>query len=81
MLTTLAFKELILGNFNIGIEEPHMKSFWKITTSQVSGKNKENPDSPTCIDLILSNVPRSFQSTCAMETVLSDFHLITLTVM
>ena len=36
---------------------------------------------PTCIDLILTNVPRSFQSTCVIETGLSDFHLMTLTVM
>ena len=36
---------------------------------------------PVCIDLILTNVPRSFQSTCVVETGLSDFHLMTLTVM
>ena len=41
----------------------------------------KNPDKPTCIDLILTNVPRSFQSTCVVETGLSDFHLMTLTVM
>ena len=31
--------------------------------------------------LILSKVPRSFQSTCAIETRLSDFHVMPLTVM
>ena len=41
----------------------------------------KNPNNPTCIDLILSNTPRSFQSTCVIETGLSDFHLMTLTVM
>ena len=41
----------------------------------------KNPSRPTCIDLILTNVPRSFQSTCVIETGLSDFHLMTLTVM
>ena len=41
----------------------------------------KNPNNPACIDLILSNTPRSFQSTCVIETGLSDFHLITLTVM
>ena len=40
-----------------------------------------NPGSPTCIDLILMNVPHSFQSTCIIETGQSDFHLMTLTVM
>ena len=41
----------------------------------------KNPNNPTCIDLILSNTPRSFQSTCVIETGLSDLHLMTLTVM
>ena len=41
----------------------------------------QNPNNPTCIDLILSNTPRGFQSTCVIETGLSDFHLMTLTVM
>lgn len=37
-------------------------------------------ENPTCIDLILTNVPHSFQSSCAIETGLSDFHLMTLIV-
>ena len=41
----------------------------------------KNPDNPASIDLLLTNAPRSFQSTCVLETGLSDFHLITLTVM
>ena len=40
----------------------------------------KNPNNPTCIDLILSNTSRNFQSTCVIETGLSDFHLMTLTV-
>ena len=35
----------------------------------------------TCIDLILTNMPGSFQGTCVIETGMSDFHLMTLTVM
>ena len=34
-----------------------------------------------CIDLILTNIPRGFQSIYVIETGLSDFHLMTLTVM
>ena len=42
----------------------------------------KNPSNPACLDLILTNVPRSFQSTCVVETGRpSDFHLMTLTVM
>ena len=40
----------------------------------------KNPNSPLWIDLILTNIPCSFQRTCVIETVLSDFHLITSTV-
>ena len=40
----------------------------------------KNPDNPTCIDLLLTNAPRNFQSTRSLETGLSDFNLITLTV-
>lgn len=38
-------------------------------------KNSENS---TCIDLMLTNVLCSFCSTCALETGLSDFNLMTL---
>ena len=41
----------------------------------------ENPDNTTCIDLILNNVPRTFQIICIIKTGLSDFHLMTLTIM
>ena len=41
----------------------------------------KNPDNPTCIDLILTSDPRTFQSTCIIETGLSDFHLMKLTIM
>ena len=41
----------------------------------------KNPDNPSCIDLILTNSPGSFQSSCAIETGLSDFHKMTVTVM
>ena len=41
----------------------------------------QNPSNPTCIDLFLTNAPRSFQSTCVVETGLFCFHLITMTVM
>ena len=40
----------------------------------------KNPDRPSCIDLIL-NCPRSFQNSCVIETRLSDFHKMVVTVM
>ena len=40
----------------------------------------KNPSRSTCFDLILTNVPPSFQNTSIIETGLSDFHLMMLTV-
>ena len=75
---------IILGDFNVGVEEPHTKTFCENYNLQNLIKQPtcyKNPSRPTSIDLILTNVPRSFQSTCVIETGLSDFHLMTLTVM
>ena len=42
---------------------------------------EKNPTNPSCVDLILTNRPRSFQNSCTFETGLSDFHKMTLTVL
>ena len=76
---------IILGDFHVGVEDlPHMKTFCGNYSLQNLIKQPtcyKNPSRPTCIYLILTNVPRSFQSTCVIETGLSDFYLMTLTVM
>ena len=41
----------------------------------------KNPEKPSCIDLILTNRPRSFHGCHIIETGLSDFHKMTITVM
>ena len=41
----------------------------------------KNPNNPSNIDLILTNKPRSFQNTSAIETGLSDFHKFTVAVL
>ena len=41
----------------------------------------ENTDRPSCIDLILTNCPCSFQNSCVIETGLSDSHKMVVTVM
>ena len=40
----------------------------------------KNPEKP-CIYLVLTNCPWSFQNSCAIETGLSDFHKLVVTVM
>ena len=40
-----------------------------------------NPRNPSCIDLILTNKIKIFQNASVVETALSDFHQMTVTVM
>ena len=40
----------------------------------------KNPENPSCIDLILTNSPYFFQSSCVIETGLSGFHKMTVAV-
>ena len=40
----------------------------------------KNFQNPSCIDLILTNTPYSFQNSCVIQTGLSDFHMMTVTV-
>ena len=41
----------------------------------------KNSDNPSCIDLIPTNSPQSFQDSCVFETGLSDFQKLTNTVL
>ena len=41
----------------------------------------KNPEKPSCIDLILTNCPRNFQNSFAVDTDLSDFHKLVATAM
>ena len=41
----------------------------------------KNPENPSCIDLFLTNSPNSFQNSGVVETGLSDFHRMIVTVM
>ena len=41
----------------------------------------KNSEKPSCIDLIITNRPKSFQNSMTLETGLSDFNKMTITVM
>ena len=59
-------KILILGDFNVEIKEANMKSFCENYNLKSLAKQAtcyKNPNKSTCIDLILTNVPRMFQGT------------------
>ena len=75
---------IVFGDLNSEIGEEAMddfchlynlKSLIKVPTCYKSAEN------PSCIDLILTNRPHSFQNSTAFETGLSAFHLLTVTVL
>ena len=78
---------VFLGDFNGGIEATTMKSFCE--TYNLTNLIKlatptcfKNPEKPSCIDFILTNRPKSFQETgCVIETGLSNFHRLTVSVL
>ena len=75
---------VFLGDFNVGIEETTMKSFsesYNLTNLIKQPTCFKNPEKPSCIDLILTNTHKSFQSTYVIETGLSDFHRMTVSVL
>ena len=51
-------KILILGDFNVEIEEANMKSFYNLESLIKQPTCYKNPSKPTCHDLILTNVRR-----------------------
>ena len=72
-----------MGDFNAEPNEPAISDFCEIyNTKNIKEKTCfKNPENPTCIGLILTNRPRSFQDSTVVETGLSDFHKMCVTVM
>ena len=75
---------LVIGDLNSEISEMAISEFCETYILQNLVKDPtyyKNPSKPTCIDLILTNFPKSFHHTQTIETGLSDFHKLTLTVL
>ena len=75
---------ILIGGFNVSPAESRMKTFCeshglknliKVPTCY------KNPQNSSCIDLILTNSPLSFQSSGVIEIGLSNFHKMTVTAM
>ena len=67
----------LMGDFNACADDETMKNFCSSCGLYILIKQPtcyKNPDNRSCIDLILRNKAKSFQSICVMETGLSDFH-------
>ena len=75
---------IILGDFNVSIDNSYMAGFrdaYDLKSLITEPTCYKNPEIPTCIELILTNHPRSFQNSCVFETSLFDFHKMTVTIM
>ena len=75
---------ILLGDLNSEPTESAVKDFCEIYSCKNLIKDKtcfKNPLKSSCIDLIITNRPKSFQNSVTVESGLSDFHKMTLTVM
>ena len=75
---------ILIGDFNSEMHEDAMNVFCatynlkNLVNEPTCFKNAENP---SCIDLILTNKPSFFQKTSVIETGISDFHKLTITML
>ena len=75
---------LIIGDFNCEISEPCMEEFCLLYDLKSLIKTPtcfKSESNPSCIDLILTNRVNSFQNSSTIETGLSDFHHLAVTVL
>ena len=79
------YENIILhGDFNVEVEEKNKSEFVSVYNLTNLVKQKtcfKILENPSCIDLFLTNSPRSFQKSSVFETGLPDFHKLTTTVL
>ena len=74
---------IVLGGFNAEVDNNVISSFcdaFDLANLVKKPTCYKNPEKSSCIDLILSIKPQSFQNSGVIEAGLSDFHRITVTV-
>ena len=75
---------VILGDFNVEVTEDAMEDFCSLFHLNSLIKEPtcfKNPENPSTIDLILTNRRGCFQQSTVLETGLSDFHKMVVTVL
>ena len=75
---------IILDDLNSEPTESAVRNFCEIYSCKNLIKDNtcfKNPLKPSCINLIITNRPKSFHNIVAVETVLWDFHKMKITVM
>ena len=74
---------IVLGDFNAEVDNNALSSFGDAfdLVNLIRGPPcYKNPEKPSCIDLTLTNKLQSFQNSGVIETGLSDFHRMTVTI-
>ena len=77
-------KVLIIKGFNAQARDTSLKDFCDIYSIKYLINKPtcyKNLVNPKCIDLMLTNKQRSFQNSCVIDTGLSNFHKMTVTVL
>ena len=75
---------LLLGDMNAEPDNQAIVDFCQVYDCKNLIREKtcfKNPQKPSCIDLMITNMPKSFQGSVTIETGLSDFHKLTLSIM
>ena len=75
---------IIVGDFNVCVEEICMSRFrdtFGLKSLIKEATCYKNPENSSSIDLILTNNLGSFQNSCLIETGVSDFHRMAVTIM
>ena len=75
---------IFLDDFNTGMEHLALRdicNLYSVTSSINKPTCCKNPSKPSCIDLILTNYTICFPNSNIIETVLSDFHKMVVTIM
>ena len=76
-------KILLAGDFNAEVNDYELNAFMSVFGLNSLNKEKtcfKSLENPSCIDLILTNCPRSFQNTMVVSTGISDFHKMVVSV-
>ena len=75
-------KFALIGDFNMEVSETQLSIFLETYNAKNLVKEHtcfKSKDNPSCIDLIITNSPLSFQNTTTVVTGLSDFHKMVVT--
>ena len=73
-----------MADFNADFANTAASDFFEIYNLKNMIREKtcfKNPNNPSCIDLIITNRPKGFQNCMVIETGLSNFHKMSITVM